>query len=152
MLRGPDSKVWETRNWTEFSWGLLEIPLLYKSNKKVIQSKKKSKSIITQNELINMYNSLFFLKPFVAQDHIRKSSAQLETFISTKIIHLQKSTYICALMWSLCNHYCFFGQFNKTNPKYNFNSYNVANICYRKYKNTISIYLTTSTTSGKTSG
>ena len=36
----------------------------------------------------------------------------------------------------LCKHFGFFGQLNKTNPKYNH-----ANIYHSNYKNTISIYI-----------
>ena len=62
-----------------------------------------------------------------------------------KKIHLYSCSSIkCGPFVSII--FCFFGQLNKTNPKHNYNPYNYANICYRNYKNTISIYRTTNST------
>ena len=63
---------------------------------------------------ILLYNSEVALN---STKHLKR---HFGTFISIKIIHLQKSTIILALilMWSLCKHFCFFGQLNKTNLKY----------------------------------
>ena len=81
-------------------------------------------------------------------DSLERDLVHIKTFISIKKIHLQKSTYIFAviLMWSLCKHFCFFRQLNKTNPKYNYNPYNYAYIHHRNYRNTIFIYLIISST------
>ena len=55
-------------------------------------------------------------------------------------------------MGSLIKHFCFVGQLNKTNPKYNYNPYdwNYTNIYNRNYEITISTNLIINSTVFKT--